>query len=319
MKNKRFGFTLIELLFVIIIFGIIGSMTLEIVRQYYDGIYRTIEYEKRASQANLLLEQLSKYFENAISASIVNLDEDAIGAGDCKIPDIADVAHDYTVAFIAVDNDSLRGGWDGTRFIPGWNEDVNISGTNTITQTGADYTKASAITAALNGSGDLTASAIYNNSKTASNAGGCFDYRLDVTTTAINDTKFLEIDNPITASTLTLFRSLDNDNEKRAYLLRTAYAFRVHDDVNGSFHMYSNFRPWAGTRYNTTAGKLLATNVAHFYADYNASDFNSNPDITGRGLVWRLKVCMRGLDDNLSNSEADANNICRERRVRVRY
>ena len=318
MKNKHLGFTLIELLFVIVIMGIIAGMTLEITRQYYDGIYRTMEYEKRASQANLLLEQLSKYFENAISLSIVNLDEDAIGAGNCKIPDIADVAHDYTVAFIAVDNDSLRGGWDGTRFIPGWNEDVNISGTNNITQTGADYTKASAITTALNGAGDLTASAIYNNSKTASNTGGCFDYRLNDITTNLNDTKFLTIANP-TASTLTLSRSLDDDNAKRTYLLRTAYAFRVHPDENGSFYMYSNFRPWTGTRYNATAGKLLATNVAHFYADYNASDFNSNPDITDRGLVWRLKVCMRGLDDNLSDSEADANNVCRERRVRVRY
>jgi len=314
MKNGRLAFTLIELLLVIIIMGIIGAMTLEIVRQYYDGIYRTIEHEKRASEANRLLEQLSKYFENAISSSIVNLDEN--GANDCHIPDIADEANNYTVAFIAVDNDSLRGDWNGTRFTPGWNEDVNISDTN-ITQTGADYTIASNITTALNGAGDLTASAIYNNSKTASNAGGCADYRLDDITTNINNTKFLTITNP-TASTLELSRTLDDDNAKRAYLLRTAYAFRVDDnDENGSFYMYSNFRPWEGTRYNATVGKLLATNVAHFYADYNASEHAGNT--TDRGLVWRLKVCMLGLNDDLNNSDDNATNICRERRVRVRY
>ena len=318
MKNKHLGFTLIELLFVIVIMGIIAGMTLEITRQYYDGIYRTIEYEKRAAQANLLLEQLSKYFENAISLSIVNLDKDAIGAGPCEIPDIADIAHDYTVAFIAVDNDSLRGGWDGTRFIPGWNEDVNISG-NTISQTGADYTKASAITAALNGSGTLTSSAIYHYGDTAPNSGGCSDYNLH-TNAAITNTKFLQIQG-LSASTLTLDHNISS-NAKRAYLLRTAYAFRVHPDQNGSFYMYSNFRPWDTAnwkRYNDNGVKqtLLATNVAHFYADYNASQLDENA--TDRGLVWRLKVCMRGLNEDLNNSEADADNICRERRVHVRY
>jgi prepilin-type N-terminal cleavage/methylation domain-containing protein len=72
---KRRAFTMIELLFVIVVMGIVGTFAIEMVRQYYEGIYRTKTITDRAAEADHILEQVSKYFENAISASIVNLDE----------------------------------------------------------------------------------------------------------------------------------------------------------------------------------------------------------------------------------------------------
>jgi hypothetical protein len=107
---------------------------------------------------------------------------------------------------------------------------------------------------------------------------------------------------------------------KRKYLLRSGYAFRVQN--NGDFMMYSNFRPWANQRYNTGVNRkenILGQNVAHFYADYDATDFQDNSNLSDRGLVWRLKVCMRGLDANLSDTDVEGQTICRERRVHVRY
>jgi prepilin-type N-terminal cleavage/methylation domain-containing protein len=315
---KRRAFTMIELLFVIVIMGIVGTFAIEMVRQYYEGIYRTKTITERAAEADYILDQVSKYFENAISASIVNLDEDAIGALNCKVPDVADSAHDYTVAFIAVDHDSLKGMWNGTTYLPGWNEDVNVSGF-TMRAFGANYNYASVITTALNGGGDLRNSAVYNNSRNVANNGGCSDYRLDDVSTDINDTKFLRIDSVLTNTTLTLHRSLDDDNKKRAYLLRSAYGFRVQGD--GDFTMYTNFQPWMGERYNDVGinQRLLGQKVAHFYADYNTTDFQGVQNLTDRGLVWRLKLCMRGIDANLSDSTNSANDICRERRVHVRY
>lgn len=321
-KNlKRRAFTMIELLFVIVIMGIVGTFAIEMIRQYYEGIYRTKTVTERAAEADHILDQVSKYFEYAINTSIVNLDKNDTNLNNanpnCTIPDNANGKHDYTVAFIAVDHDSLRGGWNGTSYIPGWNEDVNISGTN-IGSSGANYTYANTITAALNSGGDLRNSAIYNNSQNAANRGGCYDYDLNHTV-ALADTKFLTITN-FTPNTLTLNLSLDSGNEKRAYLLRTAYAFRVQSD--GNFTMYTNFQPWAvgGERYNTHGTpRLLGQKVAHFYADYNTSDFQNDSNVTDRGLVWRLKLCMRGIDANLSDSTNRANDICRERRVHVRY
>lgn len=312
---KRSGFTMIELLFVIVIMGIVGGFALEAIRQYYDGVYRTQVITQRTAQADHILDQVSKYFENALSASIVNLDEDGAGP-DCTIPDNADIGHDYTVAFIAVDTDSLRGMWNGTTYLPGWSEDVNVTGM-TMRGFGVNYNYASTITGALNGSGTLTNSAVFNNSRNAANNGGCLDYRLNNTATDINNTKLLTI-NGFTQNTLTLNRTLDDDNKQRAYLFRTAYAFRVHSD--GNFTMYTNFQPWLGERYDTHGTqRLLAQNVAHFYADYNTTDFQNNPNLSDRGLVWRLKVCMRGIDTDLSDSNQSINDICRERRVHVRY
>jgi prepilin-type N-terminal cleavage/methylation domain-containing protein len=318
---KRRAFTMIELLFVIVVMGIVGTFAIEMVRQYYEGIYRTQTITQRTAEADHILEQVSKYFENAISASIVNLDEDAIGAGDCKIPDIADSAHDYTVAFIGVDADSLRGEWNATvgTYLPGWNEDVNISGT-TMRGFGVNYNYASTITNALNGGGPLTNnSAVYNNSQNAVNNGGCSDYNLNDATIPLTDTKFLSITG-FTPNTLTFgFNpNLDEGNKKRAYLLRSGYGFRVQS--NGNFTMYTNFQPWNGERYNTHGtAQLLGQKVAHFYTDYNTTDFQNVQNLTDRGLVWRLKLCMRGIDANLSDSTNSANDICRERRVHVRY
>ncbi len=110
MKKMQRGFTLIELLIVIVILGIVGGIALETIQQYYQGIYRTQVYTKRVNEANHILDQVSKYFENAINDSIVNMDQDkADGAftGECNGIPVAGDASDYTVTFLAVNTDSL--------------------------------------------------------------------------------------------------------------------------------------------------------------------------------------------------------------------
>lgn len=315
MGGKRSAFTMIELIFVIIVLAIVGGFALEAVRNYYEGIYRTGEYTKRVAQADHILEQVSKYFENAISTSIVNLDREGAAAGCYGIPVDGDT-NDYTVAFVAADSDSLRGLWNGTllRYQNGWSEDVLVSDNN-LTAADANYGFANTVLSTL-GPGSLTGAAIYNTDSADvdicqrfnwNGAGGTTGFH---TISAYNTTTLVL--NPLDP--------LPPTHGKRKYLLRTAYAFRVQQ--NGDFLMYSNFRPWNNERYNTYANRkenLLGQNVAHFYADYNTTDFASNENLTDRGLVWRLKVCMRGLDVNLSDTDYEGNTICRERRVHVRY
>lgn len=318
MGTKRSAFTMIELLFVIVILGIVGGFALEAIRNYYEGIYRTGEYTKRVAQADHILEQLSKYFENAISVSIVNLDREGSPEDCYGVPGVdTDLSHDYTVAFVAVDTDSLRGLWNSTeaRYQPGWSEDVFVQEYN-ITAMDANYSYAETIIDELGSGFDLANSAIYNTDSSDINACKRFNWDGD------GETAGFHTISGWSGPTLTL-NTLPSHG-KRKYLLRTAYAFRVHQD--GNFTMYSNFRPWktggATERYNTYANRkenLLGQNVAHFYADYNATDFQNNLDLNDRGLVWRLKVCMRGLDANLSDTDYEGNMICRERRVHVRY
>jgi type II secretory pathway pseudopilin PulG len=302
---------MIELLFVIVILGIVGGFALEAIRNYYDGIYRTGEYTKRVAQADHILEQLSKYFENAISVSIVNLDREGDALG-CYGPPAGNDANDYTVAFVAVDGDALRGLWNGSRWQSGWSEDVLVNDNN-ITATDASYTVANSIITALGST--LLDSAVYNSDSIDVNACARFNWDDAGGTTGFHTISDWNV--------TTLALATTPAHGKRKYLLRTGYAFRVKQ--NGNFTMYSNFRPWKtapAERYNTYANRketLLGKKVAHFYADYNATDFADDENVTDRGLVWRLKVCMRGLDANLSDSDDPKNDICRERRVHVRY
>ncbi len=312
MGANRSAFTMIEILFVIVILGIVGGVALEAIRNYYEGIYRSGEYTKRVAQADHILEQVSKYFENAISMSIVNLDKNN-ATGCYGVPGVDDMDADYTVAFVAVDNDSLRGLWNGTfmRYQNGWSEDVSVS-ENNITAAEVNYGYANTVISAL-GPWSITGAAVYNTDSAHveacerfgwDGAGGTAGY---YAITAVPNT-----------TTLTL--SAAPEHGRRKYLLRTGYAFRVDDE--GNFRVYSNFRPWNNERYNTYANRkesLLGENVAHFYADYNATDFASDENVTDRGLVWRLKVCMRGLDADLSDTDYEGSMICRERRVHVRY
>lgn len=306
MNPKRSAFTMIELLFVIVILGIVGGFALEAVRQYYEGIYRTQQYTQRAADADRILEQISKYFENAISSSIVNLDQGATVA--CYGPPVSGDNNDYTVAFVGVDEDSIRG--IGAQ--PGWSEETVLLN-NTLTAADADYTAADTIIKALTQNGsDLSHSAIYDADSV--NLAACTRFGLNGG--AVGSGGYHRITG-FTATTVTLNGENIATDGHRKYLLRTGYAFRVN---NGDFTMYSNFRPWLGERY-TAAQKqnLLGQNVAHFYADYDASDFRNDSNVSDRGLIWRLKVCIRGLDSSLNDTDNSESQICRERSVHVRY
>jgi len=312
MNSKRSAFTMIELLFVIVILGIVGGFALEAVRQYYDGIYRTQQYIQRAAEADQILEQISKYFENAISASIVNIDRNALNEGTCKLPDVGDRVDNYTVAFIGVDEDSMRG--VGGR--PGWSEETLLGANNTLTALDANYTAADAVIQALslNNGSDLSHSAIYDAGSVDLDSCTRFNWNLGGTG---GYHRMDNIANPISSTVIRLNNDNNATDGHRKYLLRTGYAFRVND---GNFTMYSNFRPWLGERYTAAQNQnILGQNVAHFYADYNATDFQNDSNILDRGLVWRLKVCIRGLDGSLNDTDDTASQICRERIVHVRY
>lgn len=309
MSVRRNGFTMIELLFVIVVLGIVGGIALQTIRQYFDGIFKSQIYTQRINEADHILEQLSKQFENAIELSIVNMDQDAadnalVGTciGDPSV-ETESVAHDYTVAFIGVDIDSLN-----IAGKPGWSEKAKSTFTGTsLTSDDVNYSKADAMITAFYPTSNLVNSAIYNHQGKNDSCSNFF---------TLNGNAYYTITG-LVGNTLTLTNNagstiIKEDDRGQKYLLRSGYAFRVLN--NGQFVMFSNFRPWKGEKYNTGKQSILGENVASFYADFNKT--NSFND---RGSIWRLKVCMRGLEQNLTTNDNASNAICRERRVHVRF
>ena len=299
---------MIELLFVIVIMGIVGGLALEAVRQYYDGIYRTGEYTKRVAQADQILEKISKYFENGISASIIRLDaNNTVFGTDCVgIPVNSDGSTDYTIAFVAVDNDGLRGFWDGIRWRPGWTSDVLSIG-NTLISADANYTS-------LNPGNSLLNAAIFRSEGLGEGNNEC--ERFGWENAANTNDVYRRINNVNSDTNLTLSGMLSISGQaSRAYVMRTAYAFRAR---NGVFNMYTGFEPWNGEQYsdNNVIPRLLADKVTHFTILYDNANTIMNSNI---GNIYTLKICMQGLDENLSDSNLSRNQICRERMVHVRY
>lgn len=320
MKHLRRAFTMIELLFVIVILGIVGGIALETIRQYYEGIYRTQTYTQRISEADHILDQLTKYFENAIDLSIVNMDMDAADgalAGTCvgdAAPEAENVAHDYTTVFVGVDTDSLR-----TTGRPGWSETVRPNpflGTSLISND-ANFTASNAVITALYPASNLQNSAIYNGDASYTdtcthfyaNNGNAY-YTIPVGGVNYGTNTLTLTDNFVSHG----FAYTSGPSADKKYLLRNGYAFRVLN--TGEFVMFSNFRPWKGEVYSNANAKrsTLGRDVASFYADFNNTNYFNT-----RGTLWRLKVCMRGLESNLSDSDTAGQEICRERKVHVRY
>ena len=294
--NGRRAFTMIELLFVIVILGIVGGLALEAVRQYYDGIYRTQEYAKRAAQADHILEQISRYFENGMAGSMALFDTNAAPAGACAGAPGNDLGDENTVAFVSIDAEGLRGHWNG-RWLPNWSPEGSISG-NVLTVPEAKYDAA----------GALTDATVYDDE--GANAGVCSDFWNGAANSKYNNIT------ASTATTLTLTSTPQNGEDK--YILKTGYAFRAY---NGDFRMYSGFQPWQGENYTNGTGTLLAEKVAHFaiISDNTGTTINSP-----KGNVYALKICMFGLRDDLADAdEATADDvqrqICRTRMVHVRY
>lgn len=300
MKNEcaKHAFTMIELIFVIVIMGIVGVLALETVRQYYENIFRNQEYTQRVEDADRALEIISKYFESAIGSSIAN---NTFG-GVCLGPPVAGDLADHVITFVAADTDALL-----ADPLPGWSEDTQLVG-NVINATDANYNAAGAIITDYFPQSALVGSAIYN--KDSADVGACARF-------GNAGAGYHLIVAPTTATSLTLNNANIRDGRQK-YLISTGYAFRV--AANGDLSMDRNFRPWVGETFlNARKSNIMAQNVAHIYADYDATDFAANANLNERGLVWRLKVCMRGLDATLATVAADDQAICRERRVHVRY
>jgi len=137
------SFTLIELLIVIIILGILGTISSEIITKLYRNYYYTKEYNKLSFETDLVLNKISAKLRNRIKNSVI-ADECNITDDSCKDGNITNfnvlsaipedkIKYYKVLEWLGEDLYAKRGMWDNNlKSLIGYSGFVDLKDTNKI-------------------------------------------------------------------------------------------------------------------------------------------------------------------------------------------
>lgn len=283
----RKAFTFIELIVVIVLLGILGVMSTDIVSQTYRNYVYQKEIASLQSRSKQLLDQISGYLEDSIKPSVARYDgavhESIWGLGVTDAN--GSVGGGHFLEWIGKDTESMRGVWNGSRVYPGYSGLADVrdsSGLQIVTsdcnlsylKDGADDGIPTSITGVSAQGGGSALYFVYADSD------GDVSQRFWVNPTSLFGIAALDEVNGI----ITLQNRPDEIGE-RYYLSYTAYGIQLEPD--GRMYLYWNFRPWNGeTVFADGVKLLLMENVASF-AYWSESE----------NTILRLKACLETEND----------------------
>ena len=284
---KRRGFSLIEVVFVLVILGIVASISSQIIVQVYENYILQRAIYSVSRKTELIATQIVNRLTYRIEGTTISKDHQAFLSGTVTnndwlpIEDVPTGGDKYTtIEWIGYDNDSFASdtnpNWSG---VANYEYDVNRSRFITI---GSNLNKSATIMSNLsNGRVDLTTNRpagllfiennnYYTDSKEYSPL--CMGMIPELSTST-RDCIFPVYND--TNNSLTFTRSRDTNHTIRPKIITeryklawSAYAIAPEQQPNGLFKLvlYSNYQPWNGDSYldaNTTKHTLM-TNLSVF-------------------------------------------------------
>ena len=293
------AFTMLELVFVIVIMGIVASIGAEIIVKLYDNYLKTRSINKLQFQTELVLDQIAKRLTYRIKDSTIGQKKDG------NFTELSNAGGDeYPIlAWIGKDNEGFKGGWNGTKVVPGWSGFVDLDSNETnatqIKTSGSHLSYARDIINALS-YGDINISTTagpnavlifkgkddYNVSKYGWNGSGTNDANYTYNIEEIGDELLKIKDKNIT----TAYEQYD--------LAWSAYALVPQPFNSDDFNLTLkyNFQPWDGEKYNEGKSSVLMEHVSSF-------------KFIQIGETIRIKLCIR--DDKTG----DGYGFCKEKVV----
>ena len=299
LASFRRAFTMLELVFVIVILGIVASISASIIAQVYESYIVQRALYRTSAKAEIAAMQIANRLTYRISSAVIGRKLDGTYLPLDQVPD-----ETYKILeWIGYDNDSftagdMSSGATLTQRVPGWSGfcDVNSSATTrtTVSTPGSDLNKASAIIGKLS-----------NSSKTISNAAIVFaGHEYNTTKNYIancmgftDNSCISPITTPVTATTMTLSDNNSKVMTDQYKLAWTAYAI-VPTQVTGTaltgrgfkstdtiydLKLYYNYQPWstnaASSYADAASNSTLVTNVKSFR-------------FVGKGDTIRFKICV---------------------------
>ena len=125
----RSAFTLLELIIVIVLLGIVGVMSTDIISQTYRNYVYQKEVADLQSRSKQLVDQITQHLERSIKPSVARFDGLATYDSVWDLNGIAD-ANGSFLEWIGKDLESQRGEWNGTMVYPGYSGLANVRDSN---------------------------------------------------------------------------------------------------------------------------------------------------------------------------------------------
>lgn len=259
---KRKAFTMIELLFVIVILGIVASISAEIIAQVYESYILQRASHRSSVKTELAATQLANRLAYAIPKTVIGRKGTTI-----KAIDNLD-ANDYTILeWIAYDADSF-----GAATKPGWSgfADLDASSASQLTTPGSDLSLSNDIIKYLGQSAGLGSAAVFfPDTYNVHNIG----YTTNISGVSAVTSGGGE------ALTVNLGGKTVKEHYKLAW---TAYAIVPSDNGDGTFDLslHYNYQPWNSGSYANSPNVVLLRNVSVF-------------KFVGSANTIRFKICQQ--------------------------
>ena len=282
------AFSLIEVIFVLVILGIVASISSQIIVQVYENYIVQNAIYRSTTKTELATTQIVNRLTYAIKGTTIAKDTIHTGIVEgtnwIKLKDIPKADNNFTtIEWIGYDNDSFTAGatpyWSGI----------------------ANYETASSSSLETPGSTLSNAATIMNNMTDgkvtladANHAAGVIFMQKDnlYRTGEYYSPACMGLIDNNTSCIFSAFRNGDNNLTfpdalpkivtERYKLAYSAYALVPEKDTKGDYNLmlYSNYQPWNNERYTTGHKHLLINNVSVF-------------KFTENGGVIQLKLCVK--------------------------
>ena len=296
MKKKHSAFSLIEVIFVLVILGIVASISSSIIAQVYENYITQEALYSVTSKTEVASVQITNRLTYRIQGTTIAKDPNSTGFVEgtdwIMLKDIPKADNNFTtVEWIGYDNDSLS-----ATEVPGWsgvaNYDTSVGNSLVPASRNSIYTPASFLTNTAKIMNNLssgkvtmadenhTAGLIFQQKDNEYRTGQEYSPSCMGLIDPTNTNCIFRVTNNGDTN-LTFVDSKPKIVTERYKLAWSAYAL-VPEDLDGdglyNLYLYSNYQPWNGESYNQGVKNILTNNISVF-------------KFTEDGGVIQFKIC----------------------------
>jgi len=290
--KKKSAFTLLEIIVVIVVFGIVSSISADIFIKIYNAYLSSRSLNEIETKTELALEVIAKRLQNRIPGSvIVSKNPDGTVYGEDFVSLSNANGEFQNLEWISYDIDTFIGEWNGTFYKPNWSGLVDLyhpeTNATTLISPGSNFYNI-----------DFSHRVVIFDKICPASSFGLHN--------PLDHNCSLIVENNLSNTKLLLQKNPENEMVEHYYIAKEAYAIVAEgDDENFNLTLHYDYQPWDRENYNSSDAKksLLIDHVNRFRIMQTAD-----------GTAIRIKLCVWApfADEEKNNFNAS---VCKEKIV----